>query len=265
MRHRTLVSAATLALLFLGAPVILSAAGETAPDGAQERHVVVEVTGTGEGEGATHVFVTPEGERYEVDAPGFHWVTAGDGPGYAFAHHFESGGFLGVGLTPMTPELRAHFGVPEDAGVLVSKVVEGSPAQAAGLQVGDILTAVGGEAVGSAMALTHAVRSREAGETVTLEVWRDGQPLTLSATLAESEGHDLIKKVRKIRIHCEEGDEDCSAHGGAFSGEIEACGDAEECRVEVTCDGGDCTCLVNGESADCTMLHLPHHGAHHGD
>src|SRR5436305_13618930 len=40
-----------------------------------------------------------------------------------------SGGYLGVGLLNLTPELRTHFGVPEDAGVLLSKVAPGSPAE----------------------------------------------------------------------------------------------------------------------------------------
>src|SRR5688500_12390489 len=44
-------------------------------------------------------------------------------------------GYLGVGLTEMTPELRAHFGVPEEAGVMVSSVEDGSPADKAGLKV----------------------------------------------------------------------------------------------------------------------------------
>ena len=36
-------------------------------------------------------------------------------------------GFLGVGLTELTPELRTHFGVPEESGVMVSKVEPGKP------------------------------------------------------------------------------------------------------------------------------------------
>ena len=41
-------------------------------------------------------------------------------------------GYLGVGLTELTPELRTHFGVPEESGVMVSKVEPGSPAEKAG-------------------------------------------------------------------------------------------------------------------------------------
>src|SRR5688500_11528121 len=42
-------------------------------------------------------------------------------------------GFLGVGTLPLTKELRAHFGVPEESGVLVASVEAGSPAEKAGI------------------------------------------------------------------------------------------------------------------------------------
>ena len=51
----------------------------------------------------------------------------------------HSGKVLGVGLTDLTPELREHFGVGGDAGVMISRVVEDSPAAKAGLRVGDII------------------------------------------------------------------------------------------------------------------------------
>src|SRR5258708_4887988 len=58
-------------------------------------------------------------------------------------------GYLGVELTELTPELRAHFGAPQDTGVMVARVVAGSPADKAGLKVGDIITSLDGKAVES--------------------------------------------------------------------------------------------------------------------
>src|SRR5262245_15606747 len=49
----------------------------------------------------------------------------------------HAGGFLGVQLIGITPELRQHYGVPKDAGVLVGAVEADSPAAKAGIQVGD--------------------------------------------------------------------------------------------------------------------------------
>lgn len=93
------------------------------------------------------------------------------------------GGFLGVGLTELTPELRAHFGVPDETGVMVNKVVEDSPAAAAGLEVGDIITLVGDESINSPMSLVKAVRHVEEPRTLDIEYWRDGSLHQTSAAI----------------------------------------------------------------------------------
>jgi membrane-associated protease RseP (regulator of RpoE activity) len=96
-----------------------------------------------------------------------------------------SRGFLGVMLTPLTPELREHFGVPKETGVLVGRVEEDSPAAKAGIQVGDILTAVDGEKVEGAWDVGHAVREKDTGDNVAIELYRDGRAQTVTATVAE--------------------------------------------------------------------------------
>ena len=96
-------------------------------------------------------------------------------------------GYLGVGLTELTPELRAHFGAPEDAGAMVSKVEPGSPAEKAGIRVGDILTRVDGNDVKSGWDVMAKVRQLDDGQQVPLEVWRDGKVQNLTATIAVKE------------------------------------------------------------------------------
>lgn len=83
-------------------------------------------------------------------------------------------GFLGVEITSLTPELRSHFGVSEDEGVMIGKIVDDSAAFRAGLQVGDIITRVGDETIEGAWDLTAAIRGSGGGETVMIEYWRDG-------------------------------------------------------------------------------------------
>ena len=95
--------------------------------------------------------------------------------------------FLGVELVNITPELRAHFGVPEDAGVLVGGIVDDSPAFIAGLQVGDVLTYIDGEPVSSAREIQRRIARRDEGDEVALELWRGSERLDLTATLAETE------------------------------------------------------------------------------
>lgn len=93
-------------------------------------------------------------------------------------------GFIGVELTELTSDLRTHFGVG-DNGVLVGRVEPGGPAAKAGVKVGDILTAVDGEGVGSSMEVGRLVRSKKEGEVVALEVSRGGRMHNLTATVAE--------------------------------------------------------------------------------
>ncbi len=128
-----------------------------------------------EGEDCGHLAVLAHGG----DGKAFHWLAPGP--------H----GFLGVELVPLTPELRAHFGVPEDAGVMVAEVLPDSPAERAGLEVGDIVTAVEGESVASASDLAGLVRSRKNGESVAIELWRAGRLESATATLEEREGPSL--------------------------------------------------------------------------
>ena len=96
-------------------------------------------------------------------------------------------GFLGVELTNLSPELRDHFGVPGEGGVLVSRVVKGGAAEAAGITVGDIITRVDNEVTGSSGELGRVVRSRQGGELVTVEIFRDGGLQQLTTTLAAHE------------------------------------------------------------------------------
>ena len=101
------------------------------------------------------------------------------------------GGFLGVSLLGITPELRAHYGAPKDSGVLVARVEKDSAAAKAGLEVGDILTSVAGEHVDSPGEVTRALRGHRKGDTVKLEVTRNRAAKTLTATLEERPHRDF--------------------------------------------------------------------------
>ena len=104
------------------------------------------------------------------------------------------GGYLGLHLLDLTPELRTHFGVDESAGVMVATVAAESPAAAAGLEVGDIITTIDGEAVVDRLHLARQVGRHEKGDTVTLEVFRDGGSEVLQATVDERDRPQLWLK-----------------------------------------------------------------------
>ena len=83
-------------------------------------------------------------------------------------------GFLGVSLEP-----RIDGGV----GSIISTVQAGSPAKQAGFVVGDIVLAVDGEPVNGQAGLVAAIRDRSPGDSITIDLVRDGERLTLTATL----------------------------------------------------------------------------------
>ena len=87
-----------------------------------------------------------------------------------------------LGVTPQ--DGTASDGSASRAGAEVVSVGENTPASAAGLQEGDVVTAVNGERVESALSLVGHIREKRAGDEVTLTVLRDGNSIEVRATLA---------------------------------------------------------------------------------
>jgi S1-C subfamily serine protease len=94
-----------------------------------------------------------------------------------------SKGRLGFAALPISPALRAHFGAPDDRGVLVDLVRPDSPAAHAGLEVGDVVTEVDGAAATSARDVVEALSDRKKGDEVTIAAVRDGKHVELHARL----------------------------------------------------------------------------------
>lgn len=103
------------------------------------------------------------------------------------AWHMESEprAFLGVYGAQYIPE-GDDSGV--DEGVILTGIVDGSAAQTAGLQEGDIVKRVGDTEVSTFGELAKAVKSHKPGEDVEIELVRDGQVQTVSAELGQREG-----------------------------------------------------------------------------
>jgi 2-alkenal reductase len=91
--------------------------------------------------------------------------------------------YLGVRWQIVTPDIAQLNNLPMKWGVYVVAVVTGSTAAEAGIRAGDIITRLGAEAISDASGFTTLLNHHQVGESVTFEVWRDGQTLTLSATL----------------------------------------------------------------------------------
>jgi len=94
-------------------------------------------------------------------------------------------GKLGIGIQEITSDLAKGLGLREIRGVLVNSVESNSPAEQAGIRVGDTVTAVNGIRVDSANALRNQVAASQPGSETALTVLRDGKELQLKAKLAE--------------------------------------------------------------------------------
>lgn len=242
--------AVVLAVLLLAAAP--AAAGDQEVTKHKKIHVqkyVEDCDGDDCGEMKRHrrvIVIGDEGGAHEVEGNAMHWVGHDGVHAFAMPHHGK-GGFLGVATTELTPELRTHFGVPEEVGVLVAKVVDDSAAARAGVEVGDILTAVGSGTVESAGDLIHAVGELESGTAIDLQLWRDGSLLTLGATLGERQP----RRRHAMVMHCGDDDEDCPQIAALRDFD---CGDDSDCEVRIECKEDGCECTVNGKTAECETL-----------
>ena len=93
---------------------------------------------------------------------------------------------LGVSIGDITPEIAQRFNLSVTRGALVAGVVEGSPADRAGIKEGDVITQVGDAKIAGSGDVRRQLRGKSAGDTVTVHVNRAGQSLTLNAGLAEA-------------------------------------------------------------------------------
>ncbi len=94
---------------------------------------------------------------------------------------------LGVTLSTVNSQNAKRYGLSVDSGAYVTGVSADSGAATAGLQSGDIVTKFEGNKVESASDLMLDVRSKNPGDTVTIEVNRDGETKTLQVTLGSDE------------------------------------------------------------------------------
>lgn len=101
--------------------------------------------------------------------------------------------YIGVSLMNISPELREHFGAPKEAGVMVESVQNDSPADKAGIKVGDIVLSVDGKDVKWSGDLRAALRDKKDGDSVRLEVLRGRSRQTIVTTVKERESPRMIQ------------------------------------------------------------------------
>ncbi len=104
----------------------------------------------------------------------------------AFSWSFDGGGsYLGVETSDVTKENFGRLGLREVRGVAVEKVMDGSPAQAAGLQNGDVILKFNGEEVASVRKLTRLIGEIAPDHQARISVLRGGSERELTVTLGK--------------------------------------------------------------------------------
>ncbi len=94
-------------------------------------------------------------------------------------------GWLGIAGQDITPELAESFGLSRIEGVVISAVLEGGPADLAGLEPGDVITRINDRVPDDSQGVLDMVSSLPPGSLVEIRGWRGKQSLRLEAVISE--------------------------------------------------------------------------------
>lgn len=95
-------------------------------------------------------------------------------------------GYIGISLQPLESQMRASFHLKDgESGVLINGIVDGGPADQAGLSVGDVILAIDEQKIETPSQLVNVIGFTPPGHSVTVSYLRDGNRRTLTLTVAE--------------------------------------------------------------------------------
>jgi serine protease Do len=94
-----------------------------------------------------------------------------------------SHGYIGIGISDVTPDNAKFFQMTNATGALITQVEPTSPGGKAGLKTGDVVVKLNGQSVTDAGELQMEVGQKRPGDTIQLEVIRDGKTSTIPVTL----------------------------------------------------------------------------------
>ena len=93
--------------------------------------------------------------------------------------------FFGIQLLPLTPQIAEALGVEVDAGIVVIGLVDGGPADDAGVQQGDLIVSLDGDEIRTAGEFLAVIRAADPGDEVNVDLIRAGQEQQITVTLGE--------------------------------------------------------------------------------
>jgi serine protease Do len=96
-----------------------------------------------------------------------------------------SRGYLGVQIGSLSDDDARSLGLANTDGAIVTDVIDGSPAQAAGIKRGDVILKINGQSVKDSRELSRRITALSAGDTATFTIWREGKQITIKVTVAK--------------------------------------------------------------------------------
>lgn len=105
-----------------------------------------------------------------------------------------SRGWLGVGLAPLEDRVAQYLDLASGSGTVVGQVYPGTPAATAGLLPGDVVRGFNGKDVGDSETLIRLIGSQRPGDTVALDILRDGVDQTIKVTLGERPDREDLER-----------------------------------------------------------------------
>jgi serine protease Do len=103
-------------------------------------------------------------------------------------------GYMGIGISDVTPDNSKFFNMSKAVGAVVTQVEPDSPGEKAGLKVGDVITQIDGQEVSDAGGLQVVVGQKDPGNTIHLQVMRDGKNVSIPVTLEAMGSRDKSGK-----------------------------------------------------------------------
>src|SRR5438093_604540 len=106
-------------------------------------------------------------------------------------------GYLGTTVQKITPEIADSLSLKQSKGALVAEVLKGSPAERAGIKLGDIITEFNSKEIKDSADLPALVARVTPGMTVQLKVLRDGKEVTLPLTVGEMKEKEIVASTQE--------------------------------------------------------------------
>ncbi len=172
-----------------------------------------------------------------------------------------SRGWLGVYIQEVTRQLAESFGMDKPAGALVAKVMEDSPAEKAGIKVGDVVVSFEDNEISKSANLPPMVGRARVGEKVKLTLMRDGKLITVKVKIGELPEEERAEKADSVDgspkakdsvfgMQLDELDDEQRKHLGIDKGGLMVMQVEEGPAKKAGIRRGDVLHMINGEVID---------------